>query len=186
MNSERKAPSIDVAGNRDATKWSPRQKLLRLLWALAWPAFRLSPRIFWFWRRWILKAFGAKVGKGSHIYPSVKIIIPWNLTFGEYCAVGDGVILYALGPINIGARATVSQGAHLCAGTHDISKADRPLIKSKIKIDDDAWICADAFIGPDVSVGRHSVVGARAVVVRNVPEQVIVAGNPARKIGTTS
>ncbi|MBP9181992.1 MAG: acetyltransferase [Fuscovulum sp.] len=171
-----------VARNRAQAKWTRKELVLRVLWAAVSPAFRMSPRIFWGWRRLLLRSFGAKVGAEAQIYPSVRITIPWNLELGPQCAVGDRVILYALGPITIGARATVSQGAHLCAGTHDLSDPSRPLLKPPIRIGEDAWICADAFIGPGVTVGRAAIVGARAVAMRNVAEQTTVVGNPARAI----
>ena len=108
--------------------------------------------------------------------------MPWNLEIGASAAVGDRVNLYALGPITIGARATVSQGAHLCAGTLDISDPTRPLLKLPITIGSDAWVCADAFIGPGVTLGEHAIVGARAVAMKDVPAHTIVVGNPARQI----
>lgn len=92
------------------------------------------------------------------------------------------LILYALGPINIGRRATISQGAHLCAGTHDYRDPAMPLIKSPIATADDVWICADAFIGPNVSVGHRAIVGACAVVMHDVGPNIIVACNPARAV----
>lgn len=124
--------------------------------------------------------FGAKIGRGVHIYPSVYIKIPWNLTIGDQAAIGDRATLYALGHIDIGARATISQGAHLCAGSHDISRRDRPLTRLPITVEPDAWVAADAFIGPGVTVGAGAVVGARSVVTRDVGTGTIVAGNPAR------
>lgn len=131
----------------------------------------------------MLRLFGAKVGLNVHVYPTVRIIIPWNLTLQDGCAVGDRVILYALGSIKIGSGATVSQYAHLCAGTHDWRNPTMPLIKLPIEIGKDAWICADAFIGPSVNIGNASIVGARAVVMKNVPSNTIVVGNPAQEIG---
>ncbi|MFM7012900.1 MAG: putative colanic acid biosynthesis acetyltransferase [Betaproteobacteria bacterium] len=173
---------VDVRANRSARKWSRRAQIGRLLWGLAWPLFRFSPRLLWGWRRLLLRLFGAKVGQQAHIYPTVRILIPWHLNLGTGCAVGDRAILYALGPITIGKRTTISQGAHLCAGTHDLRDPARNLLKPPIRIGDDAWICADAFIGPGVTIGRGAVVGARAVVIKDVSEDCIVAGNPARLI----
>jgi putative colanic acid biosynthesis acetyltransferase WcaF len=110
----------------------------------------------------------------------VRITIPWNLEVGDEAAIGDRVILYALGPIRIGRQATISQLAHLCAGTHDFTRPDMPLVKLPIEIGEGAWICADAFIGPGVVVGTRAVAGARAVVMKDVEPGVIVVGNPAR------
>lgn len=155
----------------------------RVLWAFAFPLFFCSPRLFWGWRRSLLRLFGASIGGGVRIFPSVRITIPWNLTIEGNVTVGDRVILYALGPLRIGKRATISQGAHLCGGTHDYRRADFPLVKSSITIGDGAWICADAFIGPNVTVGDYAVVGARSVVIKNVASKTIVAGNPARHVG---
>lgn len=177
---------IDVTTNRANRKWSRREQLARALWALAWPMFALSPRPLWGWRRWILRCFGAKIGRDVHIYPSVRIAIPWNIDAGDHTAVGDRAILYALGPIEIGQRATISQGAHLCAGTHNWRDPTMPLLKPPISIGADAWICAEAFIGPNVAIGEGAIVGARAVVTKNVAPRAIVAGNPAREIGRRS
>jgi putative colanic acid biosynthesis acetyltransferase WcaF len=175
---------IDVVANRASRKWSLSEQSGRALWALSGPVFAWSLRPFWGWRRMLLRVFRARVGDGVHIYPSVRITMPWNLALGSNSAIGDGARLYALGSITIGDRATVSQGAHLCAGTHDIRDHSRALLKPPIVIGDDAWICADAFIGPGVTVGNGAIVGARAVVMKDVAPNTIVAGNPARVIRT--
>jgi len=175
---------MDISANRAARKWSPAELVGRAAWeAFRGPLFAWTPRQAWFWRRWMLRLFGAKIGRRVHIHPSVRIAVPWNLQIGDNSAIGDHAILYSLGPICIGRDATVSQGAHLCAGTHDFRKPDMPLLKQPITIGDGAWICADAFVGPNVHVGKMSVVGARAVLVRDVPANVIVAGNPGKVVG---
>lgn len=174
---------FDVMANRSASKWSLREQVGRILWGLFLPLFRFSPRPFWGWRRIMLRTFGAKVGQDVHVYPTVRIAMPWNLTLGASCAVGDHAILYALGPIKIGPRATVSQYAHLCAGSHDWRDPAMTLTKPPITIGADAWIAADAFIGPGVKVGEGAIVGARATVVKDVEGRAIVGDNPARKIG---
>lgn len=174
---------IDVSANRSSQKWTFKQKIVRVFWALVHPLWRLSPRILWGWRRFLLRCFGGTVGSNAHIYPTVRIAIPWNVSIGEQTAIGDRVFIYALGEIKIGPRATISQGAHLCAGSHDWRDPTMPLLKLPIEVGSDVWICADAFIGPGVSVGDGAIVGARAVVVRNVSSHLIVAGNPAREIG---
>ncbi len=171
--------SVDVAANRKARKWSRKELLGRVLWGLAHPLFAWSPRPLWGWRRRLLRWFGANVGREVHVHPGVRITIPWNLSIGDAAGIGDRAILYALGAIKIGRRATISQGAYLCAGTHDYRDPAMPLLKSPVTIGDDAWVCTDAFIGPGVSIGELAIVGARAVVIKDVPKAVIVAGNPA-------
>ena len=169
----------DVTTNRRAKKWTRWEQVRRIFWAMMHPLFAWSPRPFWSWRRQILRLFGARIGNEVHIYPTVRVTMPWNLKIGSQSAVGDRAILYALGPISIGSRVTISQGAHLCAGSHDWRVPDRPLLKPPIEIDDDAWICADAFIGPGVTVGKTAIVGARAVAMKDVSPGSIVVGNPA-------
>jgi putative colanic acid biosynthesis acetyltransferase WcaF len=173
---------LDIAANRKARKWSTRELAGRALWEGLGFAFAWSPRQLWGWRNAWLSLFGARIGRNVQIHPSVRIALPWNLTIGDNTAVGDGAILYSLGAITLGADVTVSQYAHLCAGTHDHRRADLPLIKATINVGDGVWICADAFVGPDVRVGYYAIVGARAVAVADVAPWTIVAGNPARPI----
>ena len=176
--------SFDIEANRCARKWSGGELIGRALWeVLSRPLFAWTPRPLWAWRRALLRIFGAKVGCEVHIYPSVKIAIPWSLAIGDHSAVGDGAILYSLGPISIGERVTISQYAHLCAGTHDWRDPAMPLVKSALVIGADAWVCADAFVGPGVTIGSRAIVGARAVTMKDVDPGVIVGGNPAMAIG---
>lgn len=153
-----------------------------MLWDLAHPLFAYSPRPFWGWRNGLLRLFGARIGRDCRIHPSALITIPWNLAIEDSVGVGDRAILYALGPIAIGSRATISQGAHLCAGTHDYRDPTMPLVKSPIAIGEDAWVCAEAFVAPGIVVGQRAIVGARGVVTRDVAADCIVAGNPARVV----
>jgi putative colanic acid biosynthesis acetyltransferase WcaF len=186
VSGERDKPStsLDIAANRAAQKWTPRELMGRALWELLrGPLFAWTPRPLWGWRRGVLRLFGAKIGRNAHVHPSARIVIPWNLELGEFAAVGDRAIVYNLGPVSIGSGTTISQNAHLCAGTHDYRRSDMPLVKATIRIEEGVWICADAFIGPNVTVGRLAIIGARAVAMRDIEERAIVVGNPARVIG---
>ena len=178
---------LEIEQNRKAVKYTRKELLGRALWGVAATTlFRFSPRICYGFRAFLLRLFGAKVGRNVHVYPTVQIMMPWKLTIGNHTAIGDGVRLYNLGEMTLGNSVTISQGAHLCGGTHDFRNKAMPLIKSEIIVEDGAWVCADAFIGPGVSVGREAVVGARAVVVKPVAPQAIVGGNPAKVIGKRS
>ncbi len=179
---ESQAVSLDIEANRAAAKYTRGELLLRVLWVPGGLLFRLIPRPFFGARRLLLRLFGARVGRDVHIYPSATIYLPWCLDIGHRSAIGEGAYIYNLGKVSIGERATISHKAHLCAGTHDYADPSLSLIRSEIVIDDDAWICADAFVGPGVHVGRGAVVGARAVAVKNVDDWSVVAGNPARHV----
>ena len=144
--------------------------------------FRHSFHSWYGLRRALLSAFGAKLDPVVRIRRTVRIECPWNLAVGHDSAIGDRVVLYCLGPVTIGSRVTVSQGAHLCAGTHDFTKRAMPLVRPRISIGDDAWICADAFVGPSVAVGAGAILGARAVAMRSLDPWTIYSGNPARAV----
>lgn len=135
-----------------------------------------------FWRSFLLRMFGAEVGKNVNIYPSAKIYMPWNLKIGEFSSIGEWALIYNLGEIEIGKSVTISHKAQLCSGTHDYKNASLPLIKKRIYICDYVWICTEAFIGPGCVIGKGSVVGAKSVVVKNVGNWGVFVGNPARFI----
>ena len=144
--------------------------------------FRFSPQPFHRWRAMILRCCGAKLGTGCHVYPGVKIWAPWNLECGDEAGIASGVTLYSQGRITIGKRAVISQGAHLCAGTHDFNHPGFPLVTKPIVIGDHAWIAAEAFIHAGVTIGEGAVIGARAVVTKDMPAWMVCAGNPCRPI----
>jgi putative colanic acid biosynthesis acetyltransferase WcaF len=175
---------LDIRTNRKARKYSRSELARRVLWSVGGLLFRLSPRPFFAWRRFILRCFGAEIAEGVHVYASAVIYMPWNLSVGAWTAIGEDALIYNLGPVRIGSQVTISQRAHLCAGSHDYARPDMPLLKPPIRIEDQAWVCADAFIGPGVSVRQGAVVGARAVVMKDVPPWTVVAGNPARALKT--
>ena len=172
---------LDVEQNRRARKYSQGEMTRRVLWAFALPLFRFSPRPCFGWRRFLLRCFGAKIGQSVHVYPSARIYFPWNLEAGDESAIGEQVFIYNLGRVTLGQRVTISHRAHLCAGTHDHTRPDFPLLRPPIVIGSDAWICADAFVGPGVTVGEGAIVGARAVAMKDVKPRSIVVGNPARE-----
>lgn len=131
------------------------------------------------WRRFWLRRFGAKLADTARTRPTTHVFHPWLLTMGEHASLADRVDVYNLGPVTVGDHSVVSQGAELCAGTHDYTQPDLPLKRSPVTVGRGVWICAEAFIGPGVVVGDNAVVGARAVAIGNVQAGMVVAGNPA-------
>ncbi|MEO6731467.1 MAG: putative colanic acid biosynthesis acetyltransferase [Ferruginibacter sp.] len=175
---------MDKDVNYVGTTFSLQNRIGRVLWAfVSGLFFQLSPKPFFEWRSFLLRCFGAKVGKAVHIYPNAKIWAPWNLEINDASAVASGAILYTQGKIIIGRNVVISQGSHLCAGTHDYNLPEFPLITMPIIVQDFAWIAAEAFVHPGVIIGKGSVVGARSVVTKDTPEWMVCAGHPCKPIG---
>ena len=99
---------------------------------------------------------------------------------GELVCLADDVDCYCVDKIIIGSKVAVSQRAFLCTASHEIETYHRVLIHAPIKIDDHAWVCAETFVGPGITIGHSAVVAARAVVTRDVEAYAVVGGNPAR------
>ena len=165
--------------------FSLRSRFARGLWGIVWLLlFRPSPRPLHAWRSLLLRLFGANVGVGCHVYPSVRVWAPWNLALGKRVGVADGVTFYSMAKIKVGDYAVVSQGAHLCAGTHDYNSANFQLLAKPIAVGAQAWICAEAFLHAGVTVPVGAVVGARSVVTRTLSNPwAVYAGNPCKEIG---
>ena len=172
-----------VQGNDPYTQasFSLGNRAARALWGVVWLLlFRTSPRPMHAWRRLLLRLFGAKLGEHVNLHSSVSIWAPWQLTIGNRVGIGRGVILYNMAPMNIGEGCVISQGAHLCGGSHDMDAANFQLLAKPITLEPHVWVCADAFIGMDVTLAEGCVLAARAVAVRSISQPWTVwAGNPA-------
>ena len=155
-------------------------KLARSVWQVVWLLlYRPTPRLFHPWRCLLLRLFGAKLGRAVHPYPSARIWAPWNLEMGDHACLSEGVDCYCVAPIRIGAQTTVSQYSFLCTASHDYTRADMPLVTAPITIGERAWITADVFVGPGVTIGDGAVVTARSSVFTDIPPWVVARGNPA-------
>lgn len=179
----REALPLDIRSNRAARKYSRSEQARRIAWAFGIWLIRLSPYPCYGWRRWVFRLFGAKIGAHVRTTASTHLYMPWNVEIGDWAAVGTDVFVYSLGKVRIGARATVSYRTHVCAGTHDFTDPTLPLLKPAVIIEEDAWIGTEAFIGPGLTIGRGSIVAARAVVVKSVEPHTMVGGHPAQVIG---
>ena len=163
--------------------FSLKNRISRVLWGVvATFLFRFSPRPLHGWRSFLLRMFGATIGHGVHVYPGVKIWAPWNLDLGDECGIASGAILYSKGKITIGRKAVISQGAQLCSGTHDYNDPGFKLITMPIFIGDHAWVAADAFVHPGITIGEGCVIGARSVVTKDMPHWMVCAGHPCKPI----
>lgn len=178
----------------DARKTNPREggpsfsfrhRLLRFAWGIVWGLLgRWSPVSFHGWRRFLLRSFGAKIDRTAKVYPSVRVWYPPNLVMGAHACLAGGVNCYCMDRIELGNYALVSQGAHLCGGGHDIDTEEFQLFAKPILIGNNAWIAAEAFVGPGVTVGDAAVLGARGVAFKDLQPMNVYAGNPAKILRT--
>ncbi len=156
---------------------------VQLWWLVQSTFFAMSPQIMYAWRAFLLRVFGARIGKRPIIRSSVRTTYPWKLTIGDHCHIGDEVELYTLGEIKIGNCAVVSQRSYLCTGSHDYTSPSFDLLEKGIVIESEAWIATDVFVGPGVTIGRGAVVGARSSVFHDIPPAAIAVGTPAKVVG---
>lgn len=155
----------------------------RAMWTIAWLGLaRWTPPPLHRWRRLVLIAFGAKLGAGARVHASAKIWLPANLQLGANALIGPGVRLYNQGRIVVGSRSVVSQGAHICASSHDIRDSHFQLVLRPVTIGDNCWVAADAFVGPGVSMGDGSVLAARGALFEDCSSWTVYRGNPATAI----
>ncbi len=167
-----------------ASPWTPGQRLGLLLWNFAWAALcSWTPKPLNPWRLVVLRCFGARIEGTPFVHSRARIQIPWRLTMRHRACLGDRANAYTLGPVVIEEAATICQEVYLCTGTHDFSSPTIPLQTSPVRIGAQAFVGARAFVLPGVTVGPRAIIGACSVVTRNVPDDAIVAGNPARIIG---
>lgn len=156
--------------------------VVQLWWWVQSFLFHPSPRFANGWRRWLLRCFGARVGRDVLIRPSVKVTYPWKVTIGDYAWIGEDVELYSLAEIEIGNNAVVSQHSYLCAGDHDYRYSDFPIRGKAIRIADEAWVASHSFIAPGVTIGQGAVVAACSAVFRDMPAGMICMGSPCRPV----
>ena len=165
---------------KSAAPYGLGNKLARIIWIIAWTVLaRWTPPPLWAWRRFLLRLFGAQIGSGAQVHPSVRIWLPARLAIGRNALIGPRVTLYNQGRISIGERSVVSQGAHLCASSHDVHDPRFALVERDIDVGSGCWIAAEAFVGPGVTMGDGAVLGARAVLFEGAEPMTIYRGNPA-------
>ena len=166
--------------NLKAQQLSLKNKIARLVWQVVWLfLYRPTPRLLHSWRCFLLKLFGAKLGKKVHPYPSSRVWAPWNLEMGDHSCLSEQVDCYCVDKIKIGKNTTVSQYSFLCSASHDFTEIDMPLITAPIIIGDYVWITSDVFIAPGVVIGDGVVVTARSNVFSDTGSWMVVGGNPA-------
>lgn len=182
-NGQPKQPIFQRCDTCVTYPYSTREYAMRALWQFVrGTAFRWSPRRAYGWRNALLRLFGAKIGNFVQVRPSCKIFHPWLLEIGDWTALADDVEIYNLGKVTLGSHSVISQRSYVCAGTHDYTRPDLPLQRPPIVIGSGVWVAAQVFVGPGVTIGDNCVIGACAVVTKDVPPGVVAGGNPCRVI----
>lgn len=183
MNSHEPNPnaSQDVAEPPRKSPWSTKAKVLRLFWGVAdVTLWRFSPTRLWGFRRVLLRCFGAKVGRGVKLHPSVKVIIPWHIELGDNVIVHERAILYALGEIRVGARSEIGPLSHICAGTHDFTNPAFTLLRQPINIGDDCLLGACSFVAPNVTLADRTLLMPRCALYTDSQPGQCYIGNPGK------
>lgn len=156
--------------------------IVQLWWIVEKILFAMSPQFFYGWRRFLLRSFGAKIGKNVLIRSTAKFTYPWKVEIGDNSWIGEETIFYSLDEIKIGKNVAVAHGVYFNTGLHDYSKDNFTILSNKIIVEDECWITNDVYIAPGVSIGKGTVVGARSNVFKDLPEGYICYGSPAKPI----
>lgn len=157
---------------------------VQLWWIIQATLFATTPQFMYGWRRLLLRVFGAKIGIGVIIRPSVKVTFPWKVSIGDNSWIGDDVTLYSLGKINIGKNVVISQKSYLCTGSHEYTKPRFDIFALPISIEDECWLATDVFVSPGITIGSGTIVGSRSSVFHDLPAMTVCVGTPAKPIKT--
>lgn len=180
---------MKLLGHASPSPWTTREKLRRAAWVIArLLVFRWTPARWMRWRNAVLRCFGAQIDDRdrppARVWPDADIYFPWHLQLGAGCLIGPGCRIYNLGRIILDDGVNLSRHVHLCAGSHDYARWELPLVTAPIHIERNVWVAADTFVGPGVTIGAESVVGARSVVMKDLPPGMLCHGHPCRPVKT--
>lgn len=178
---------MKLLGENSPSNVTNQEKFKRLLWVIVQTTvFRFSPIYFQGWRRTLLRLFGANIAPHdsfpARVWPDVDIYYPWLLSLGPGSIIGPGCRIYNLAQVDLAPGANLSRHVHVCAGSHDFSRWEMPLITAPIGFEANVWVATDCFIGPGVTIGTQSVVGARSVVMKSLPPKMLCWGHPCRPV----
>ncbi|URT73441.1 putative colanic acid biosynthesis acetyltransferase [Cytobacillus firmus] len=151
-----------------------------LWWIIQGTLFKFSIHNMYSWRNFLLKIFGANIGKSVKVRATAKFTYPWKVSIGDYSWIGDNVQFYSLDEITVGSHCVISQESYLCTGSHNIKDPNFGLITKPIVVKNGAWVASDVFIYPGVTINEMAVVGARSTVTKDIPANEVHVGSPAK------
>ena len=174
-------PTTDLSQFNNAW-YHPGGRLRRLLWYIVHELFICSGQPISGLRVFLLRLFGAEIGKGVVIKPRVRIKYPWKLKVGNHSWIGEDVWIDNLGEVSIGSNCCLSQGAMLLCGNHDYKRSSFDLMVGDITLEEGVWIGAKAVVCPGVICRSHSVLSVGSIASRTLDSYGIYRGNPAVKL----
>jgi putative colanic acid biosynthesis acetyltransferase WcaF len=153
--------------------------VVQLWWLVQGTLFQWSPQFLYNWRSFLLKIFGAEIGKKVKIRSTVKITYPWKVKIGDFSWIGDNSVLYSLGDIQIGSNVAIAHRVYLNTGGHHYQTVAFDIFSKPIVIENECWVTNDVYIAPGVHIGEGTIVGARSSVFKDLPAGKICTGTPA-------
>lgn len=173
---------VNLAKYRN-TKYNPGSKLKRILWYFLWMFFFRSSFPFPnFVKCFLLRSFGARIGKGVVIKPRVTIKYPWFLEIGNYCWIGEEVWLDNLGKIEIKNNVCISQRSYILTGNHDYKKTSFDLLIQPVLMEDGCWVGASSVVNPGTILKENTVLSSGTIFSGESEAGVIYKGNPAIQV----
>lgn len=173
--------SLDISNK--PSPFTLQNKIYRVLWSMTYTLlFKYTPNPLHKWRIFLLRLFGAKISSKARISPKASITFPKNLIMEDYATLGPYSIVYSTAQIKICKQATISQYSYLCSATHDYEDSHFTLFATPILIEDNAWVSADVFVGPGVTIAEGCVIGARSSIFKSTDKWKVYAGTPAKYI----
>ena len=156
--------------------------IIVLWWIIQDTLFRCSFHNMYGWRNFILRCFGAKIGKNVKIRRKCEITYPWKLEVGDNTWIDDEVLIYNLDKISIGKNCCITRRSFLCTGNHNIQDHKFGLIVKPIAIENGVWIQADCFIAQGITIKENAIIGARSSIFKDTIENSVYRGSPAKKV----
>ncbi len=142
--------------------------------------FRFTPHKLNKFRLWLLKIFGADIQMSCFVHPQATIYMPWNLSMGNNSAIDFGALIYSLDKVIIGDFVSISYKVNINTGSHDHSDPEFALITKPVRIESGAFIGTESYVAPGVTIGQMAVIGARSVVTKDMPSDMICFGHPCK------
>lgn len=165
------------------SNYQPGLKIKRVLWYFANLIFISNSFLTSYKLKvWILKRFGAKIGRGVKIKPSVSIKYPWFLEIGNNVWIGEKVWIDNLGTVKIHDNVCISQGAMILSGNHNFKNEAFELIVESIEVEEGSWIGAKSIVCSGVRIKSHAVLTVGSVASKDLESYSIYKGNPCLKI----